>query len=364
MPPPERTTAEAQLERILYILPAAAREGGADIDELARALGVQATVVLRDLEEATARTFHHPGGATETFTIYVEGRRVRVHAPTEFRRPVRLNAREMLAVGLGLRTLAAEADEEERSRLLELASRLEAELAAPDYAVRVEAPSPGDEHLSLSRVPAPALDRDADVIPIRRRRERVPDNVEYDDDARFMLAFDDDGFRGVVADAIELGRICSLWYLKAGELTPSRRLIAPWRLIYAEGMWYVAAHDVERDGLRFFRMDRILDASLESGSVPEAPAGLDAMLAQGAPFIASDEVEVGVRYSPRIARWITERTECEAEEDGSVVVRHRVADPRWLVRHVLQYAGDAVVEEPPAARTWVADAAARMAAGA
>jgi predicted DNA-binding transcriptional regulator YafY len=192
----------------------------------------------------------------------------------------------------------------------------------------------------------------------------MPDDVEYDEDARFMLAFDDDGFRGVVADAIELGRVCSLWYLKPGELTPTRRVIAPWRLIYAEGMWYVAAHDLERDGLRFFRMDRILDATLEEDDVPEPPPGLDALLAQGAPFIASEDIEVGVRYSPRIARWIMERTECEAEEDGSVIVRHRVADPRWLVRHVLQYAGDAVVEEPATARTWVADAAARMAAGA
>lgn len=361
MPPRERPTAEAQLERILYILPAAAREGGADIDELARALGVEAAVVLRDLEEATARTFHHPGGATETFSIYVEGRRVRVHTPTEFRRPVRLSPREMLAVGLGLRTLAAEADEGERARLLELASRLEAELTAPALTLRSIVSEEAVRH-PMVRDDAPSLD--AGVIPIRRRRERVPDEVEYDEDARFMLGFDDDGFRGVVADAIELGRVCSLWYLKPGEMTPSRRVVAPWRLIYAEGMWYVAAHDMERDGLRFFRMDRILDASLEDEAVPDPPAGLDAMLARGAPFIASEDVEVGVRYSPRIARWIMERTECEAEADGSVIVRHRVADPRWLVRHVLQYAGDAVVEAPAAARTWVADAAARMAAGA
>jgi proteasome accessory factor C len=364
MPLGERSTAEAQLERLLYILPAAARDGGADIDELARALGVEPAVVLRDLEEATARTFHHPGGATESFSIWVEGRRVHVHAPTEFRRPVRLNTREMLAVGLGLRTLAAEVAGEERARLLELAFRLEAELAAPDYVVRAEAQSSAIESLLLRRPLEDEPGLDAGVIPIQRRRERERDDVEYDEDARFMLAFDDDGFRGVVADAIELGRVCSIWYLKPGELTPARRLIAAWRLIYAEGMWYVAAHDLERDGLRFFRMDRILDASLAGEAVPEPPAGLDALLAQGAPFIATEDMEVDVRYSPRIASWIIERTKCEAEEDGSVVVRHRVADPRWLVRHVLQYAGDAVVEEPATARTWVAAAAARMAAGA
>jgi predicted DNA-binding transcriptional regulator YafY len=65
-----------------------------------------------------------------------------------------------------------------------------------------------------------------------------------------------------------------------------------------------------------------------------------------------------VRYSPRIARWIVERAvPAERADDGSVVVRHRVADPRWIVRHVLQYAGEAVVEEPEQARQWVGAAA-------
>jgi predicted DNA-binding transcriptional regulator YafY len=38
-----------------------------------------------------------------------------------------------------------------------------------------------------------------------------------------------------------------------------------------------------------------------------------------------------------------------------------VADQRWIVRHVLQYGGDAVVDDPPAARAWVAAAAADVA---
>src|SRR5690606_40411144 len=62
--------------------------------------------------------------------------------------------------------------------------------------------------------------------------------------------------------------------------------------------------------------------------------------------ISVDDVEVAVRYSPRIARWVEERAPCERREDGSVVVRHRVADPRWVVRHVLQYGAEAEVLEP------------------
>lgn len=55
-----------------------------------------------------------------------------------------------------------------------------------------------------------------------------------------------------------------------------------------------------------------------------------------------------------IASWNARLDEAAASEpperDGSAVVRHRVADPGWIVRHVLQYAGDAVVEEPEEAR--------------
>jgi predicted DNA-binding transcriptional regulator YafY len=338
--PRRRSTAEAQLERILYILPAAARTGGAPIDELAAALDVDAPTIIRDLQEATARSFHHPGGSTEAFTIGIVRRRVHVHAPHEFCRPVRLNEREALALGLGLRALAAEADEERRPAILQLARRLEAGLVAPD----------------------PTLAPARDVHPLYSPASAVEEDVEYDD-VPFELAFDDDGFRGTIADAIELRCTCGIAYLKPGSRAPEDRRIAPYRLVYADGTWYAAAHDLDRAELRFFRLDRVLGATLhEASHAPPPPADLDEVLRAGAPFIARDDVEVEVRYSPQVARWICERVRCAPADDGSVTVQHRVADARWLVRHVLQYGGDATVIAPPPARAWVADAAEAMTA--
>jgi predicted DNA-binding transcriptional regulator YafY len=325
-------TAEAQLERILYILPAAAR-GRVPVDEIARALDVEPATVLRDLEDATARSYYHPAGSVESFSITTDGRTVQVHAPTEFTRPVRLSQGEAMALGLGLRALAADADVERRTGILNLAQRLEAALVAPDVLAREAAP----RYVTAS---------DASLA--------AEDEVEYE---AMELAFDDDGFRGVVADAVELRRLCTIWYLKPGDTAPVQRTIAPFRLIYAYGRWYVLAHDMDRDGLRFFRMDRILDARLDEAAAPEPPE-LDDLLERGVPYSAREEVEVTVRYSPRIARWIAERMAQPLERDGSAVVRHRVADPGWIVRHVLQYAGDAVVEEPEEARGWMASAAA------
>lgn len=71
---------------------------------------------------------------------------------------------------------------------------------------------------------------------------------------------------------------------------------------------------------------------------------------------------MAVRYGPRIARWFIERGQGAAADDGSVVVRHAVADPGWLVRHVLQYGPDAEVLEPSDMRRLVKQAAERVAA--
>lgn len=336
----EGMTADARLERILYILPRAARDGGATIGDLATALGVKPARVLADLEEATARTYHHAGGTVDPFSIFIEGDRVRVDAPQDFQRPVGLNSGEALALCLGLRVLAAEAAAERRAAILDLAARLEAELT-----------------------------------PLR---EPGGDGVEYDP-RELALAFGDDGFRGVIADAIEQGVVCEIAYLKPGDVAPEQRRIAPHRLVYASGRWYVAAWDVQRAGPRFFRMDRVLDALLTREAAPESDANLEAWL-RAAPYTASDEIDVVVKYDHRVARWILEELggsgddaaagdgdagagDADAGDDGrtaDVRVRHRVADARWIVRHVLQYGGAAVIEKPDAARRWVAEAAARF----
>ena len=324
-----RDTADAQLERILYILPVAARGNGVALDELARALHVQPDTILRDLEQATARSYYQPAGTVDPFTITIDRRTVRVHAPQEFLRPARLNEREALALALGLRTLAAEATPPRRAEILSLAARLEAQLVAPDRTVA--------EGVIAYRT---------DIAPHVAEPE-----VEYD---ALALAFDDDGFRGVVADAIELGRMCTIWYLKPGDLGPMHRRIAPYRLMFANGKWYVAAYDEEREALRFFRMDRVLDAALLDAQSPAAPPELEQAIARGAPYSGTDEVDVTVRYSQRVARWIVERApHAQLDDDGSAVLTHRVADPRWIVRHVLQYGGEAVVEAPAVARSWV-----------
>src|SRR5690606_6363092 len=107
----ERETAVDRLARILAILPRAARAGGVGLSELARELGLTEEEVVRDLQDVCTREFYHPAGSGQDVQVTIEPDEVRVFTTREFRRPPRLSPREMLALGLGLRVLAADTTE-------------------------------------------------------------------------------------------------------------------------------------------------------------------------------------------------------------------------------------------------------------
>jgi proteasome accessory factor C len=305
----ERTTAEAQLSRVLQLLPRAAREGGMPLSELAREVGLSEREVLADLQEVYTRDFYHPAGSGDEVQVIIEADQVEVWTTREFRRPPRLSPKEALALGLGLRVLAAGSPEPARPAMLALAERLEAGLAAP---------------------PPEAL------------LEGIALNPGADSPG---------GIRAVLREGARERRSCRITYLKPGAPEPEPRTVDPYVLIAAEGQWYLVGHCHRNDEVRIFRADRVVAAALldERFSVPES-FDPSTVVRDGRVFDPSDDVEATVRYSPRIARWIEEQGPVERQPDGSVVVRYRVSDPAWLVRHVLQHGPDAEVLAPAGMR--------------
>ncbi|MFQ5690768.1 MAG: helix-turn-helix transcriptional regulator [Gemmatimonadota bacterium] len=315
----ERSVARDQLRRILYLLAAAGGPEGAPLEAVSESLEVAPAQVLRDLEEVTARVYYHPSGGADEFQISVERERVRIRTTGEFRRPARLSPREALALGLGLRVLAAESDGERREALTALAERLEKELAtAPPEALRaryaVQAGDPaGRELLSL------------------------------------------------LGEAARERRRCRLRYLKPGAREAEEHALEPYAVVSAAGRWYAMGRDPERDGVRAFRLDRILEAE-ETDEPFEPPEDFDPAeyVADGRVYRAREDSEVVVRYSPRIARWILERGAGVEQPDGGAVAAHRVADPGWAVRHVLRYGAEAELLSPADLRALVRDTAERV----
>lgn len=314
----ERATSGDQLGRILWLLPAASREGGITLSEAAAELDVPVATVQRDLGDVSARAFYHPAGSADEIQILLESNHLKIFAGNKFTRPCRLTLREALALSIGLRAVAAEAEAagEHRDTLLALAARLDAQLA---------------------------------VTP---SRDFWPSFSVTDPEG------DPAGLRALLREATRDGRRCRILYLRAEGSEPSDREIDPYCLVYGSGRWYVLGHCGLRGDVRAFRLDRILEAAAMDVRF-EIPEDFDPAewLGSGRVFRAATDGEVRVRYSRRIAAWVREKGPCEELEDGSVAVRFPAADPVWAVRHVLQYGPEAEVLDPDSVRELVVEAA-------
>ena len=319
-------TAEARLERLLHILPAASRKDGVLISELAEALGTSPHRIEEDLREITNRIFYHPGGWPDDVSILLEGDRLRVFHARGFERPVRLNARETLCLALALRGAQAAVRVGSGEARTELLRRAESHLGAGGWS--------GDE-----------------TAPIHAQ-DHAPDAT---------------GIRETLLAAARDRRPCAIVYAKSGAEDLDARVVHPYALVLAGGDWYVVGWCAVKEGMRVFRLDRVLEAAETDGSF-SVPDDFDAgaYVSAAQVYHAADDVEVRVRYSPRIARWVRERAAAgmvgwEEESDGGVVIRHRVADPHWVVGHALHYGPDAEILEPEEFRAMVREVAEGMA---
>jgi proteasome accessory factor C len=310
-------TARDRLDRILQILPLASRDGGISYDDLAATLGVTRRQLERDLAEITDREFYHPPGSGSDIQVGLDAERVRVWTTGHLRRPTRLVPGEAAALDLGVRILGAERGDTD----LPGALRRLVESLAWDCADGLT------QHVAADGDPGAG-----------------------------------DAIRALMIDAARNRRPVSFRYMKPDAPEPEERTVEPYTVVYTEGRWYIMGRSPERDAVRAFRADRVLDAAVDPAATFEPPADFDPerFITAGRVYRAEEEIEVAVRYAPRIAPWFLERGEGERADDGSVTVRHRVADPGWIVRHVLQYGPEATVLEPAHIQELVAEAARRV----
>jgi proteasome accessory factor C len=315
----ELGTAGEQLERILYLLPLASREGGVALTDAAERLGVSVEILQRDLEEVTSRAFYHPAGGADEMQILIESNRLKVYSRNKFDRPTKLSGREMLSLAVGLRAAASEVTSERSAEIRDLAHRIEVELAVSAVG--------GEE-----------------------------DRFEIDDGDHAGSAL-----RALLKEATESRTRCRIRYLKPDAPQPEDREVDPYSVVYSSGKWYVIGYCHLRQAIRAFRVDRLLDATaLESGyALPESFDPVD-YVSSGRVFKSESEPDVVVSYSARVAPWVREQGPVEEEAAGRVSVRFTTADPGWVVRHVLHYGPEAEVVEPFTIREMVVEAASTL----
>lgn len=313
-------TAADVLLRLLELMALASRPGGVALQEASARLEREPQRLVDDLRLAASREHYHPPGWVDDLRIEIGSDRVEVQTSHKFDRPPGLSLLEALSLSLALRAAAGPRPEAERQEMLDLARRLDAGIASGAA---------------------------AEFLP----RISVEDGN------------DPDGYRRLLERAIRERRACRIRYLGSSNPEPDVRAVDPYGLVYASGTWYLIGRCAKSSEVRVFRLDRVVAAELELAEERfERPddVNLESFVAGGRVFAAAETRPVTVRYSERVSDWVRESGPVREGPNGEVFVDYQIADPHWVVRHVLQYGPEAVVVEPDEIRGMVIESLRRQ----
>lgn len=171
-----------------------------------------------------------------------------------------------------------------------------------------------------------------------------------------------------VNQAILEHKVLRIDYFTMSRNRRSRRDVAPYRLWFFDGTFYLIAYCYKRRDIRVFAVDRI--RSVEGRGKTFAPpeeGELDGFMAASFGVFRGETVRVAIRFAPEVAGYIREKiwhaTQCLTEaEDGSVLFEAEVAGTEEIKYWVMQWGAKAEVLDPKSLRRAVRSEAAAMAA--
>lgn len=311
--------AAAQLARLLALVPWLQARPGVTKTEAAAAFGISVEQLDKDLQ--LAFTCELPGQPEVFIDIdYLDSDRITVLDPQVIGRPLRLRPDEIVALVVGLRTLAATPGLTDRDAVDSVLAKLE------DLA--------GDLRLPSGEPPAANGGSEAEAVAT------------------------------AVTEALSGHRRLRLRYWVPARDEVTQREVDPMRAVTVDGVGYLEGWCHSSEAVRTFRLDRVVAA--EVLDTPSAPPPEAALPADSGTFHPSpDDVVVTLELAPR-ARWVSEYYPCESVQElpgGTVRVVLRTADPRLVRRLVLRLGGAASVVQPAGLADEVAaDAAAALTA--
>jgi predicted DNA-binding transcriptional regulator YafY len=309
------TDTAGRLRRLLAVLAWLAQVGEAPVDDVAERFDLTADELVRELEMAACCGVP-PYTPDQLMEIMVSETTVSVHPGVALARPRRLGPHEGFVLVAAARALLAVPGSDVDGALSRALAKLERALGGETLDVELDAPA----HLS------------------------------------------------VVREAVDNGRSLDLTYYSASSDRLSERRVEPIRLFASEGHWYLDAWCEVAEGLRRFRVDRMVTAAVAARGAADG-------LGEGRPrehrregagtgaFVPGPE-EICVRLSIDPAQaWLVESIPASGSPrtvDGRLEVEVFVGGEAWLERLLLRLGPDARVVEPSALGSLGADAAARI----
>jgi proteasome accessory factor C len=308
-------TSQAQVRRLLSLVPYLREHDGVAMTEVAAAFGITVSTLREDLNVLwmCGMPGLTPGDLIDIDMDAVDGEGV-IHLSNAdyLTRPLRLSADEALALVLALRTLR--------------------EIAGPGK-------------------------RDV-VDRALKKLEAAAGNVPATDQATVAVTAARDDIQARVNDGLQRGLRLDLTYDVASRAETTRRMVDPLRVFVLEGYGYLEAWCYRAEALRTFRLDRI--AAVEVTDIPAAAHDVRLKdlstgwfeTLQGSPLVT-------LELQPWSA-WVAEYYPTETvarHEDGRLEILLRVTNPAWLRNLLLRLGGGARVLTPTGAGDSAAEAA-------
>ena len=297
------SSTSARLPRLLALVPYLLQHPRSRVADVAQVFGVTEEQLRKDLDLlwVCGLPGHGPG---DLIDMEFEGDTVTLSEPAGVTRPLRLTVDEALALLVALRTLAETPGLADRDVVDRALAKIEAAAgAAAEPAGRVEVLVEGEER----------------VLP-------------------------------VVREALDRGRRLHLDYHVPGRDETTERDVDPLRLVLVDGRSYLEAYCLRAEGVRLFRLDRVVALRLLDTPVEAHPDAEQRDLSQGLFQPSPDDQLVTLALGPG-AHWVADYHPCESVEDagdGTIIARLRTPDTAWVRRLALRLGAAGRVVEPAA----------------
>ena len=308
-----------RLSRLLAMVPYLLARQGVPLDEAAEHFGLTQDELVKDLELlfVCGLPGHMPD---DLIDVSIDGDVITLTNAETIARPLRLQVDEALVLLVGLRMLASAPGVQDRDALDRALAKLEG--------------AAGDAAAAASTHVAVEVEAEESVLASAR-------------------------------DALERGRMMHLDYYVPGRDETTERDVDPMRLVLAGGRPYLEGWCRRAEGVRLFRLDRVVSLDVleqPAAPPPEAvPRDLDAGLFQPSP----GDTLVTLELEPAGA-WVAEYHPCESVEElggGRLRVGLRTPQTAWVRRLALRLGGSGRVSAPAELAAQVrADARAALAA--
>ena len=169
-------------------------------------------------------------------------------------------------------------------------------------------------------------------------------------------------------EAIASRRCLNIRYFTISRKSESRRRVAPYKIWYFEGSFYLIADCSLRGDIRLFALERIKKISLldDHFEMPE-DFNADEFMRSSFGVFQGEPVKVRIRFNAAVADYIQERTwhpsqSIESQADGSIIFEAEVAGTREIKFWILQWGAQAEVLLPASLRQDLNKESAQMAA--